>query len=135
MTVVNLNTGNDGLLKACRELMEYMVLVKRIREYGVTMDIESAVRKAVDDCIAERILKDFLVENRAEVIEVGILEYDNEKVLRFAREEGREEGRTEGEQRLSALIQKLIEASRMDELEKIVVDKAYRNQLFEEFGL
>ena len=34
VTVVNLNTGNDGLLKACRELMEYMVLVKRIREYG-----------------------------------------------------------------------------------------------------
>lgn len=54
------------------------------------------VRKAVDECIEEGILEEFFTKNRAEVIDVSILEYDKEKVLRFVREEGFEDGRTLG---------------------------------------
>lgn len=119
VTVVNLNSGNEELMDACRSLMEYMMLVKQIREYAKSMDIESAVRKAVADCIKEGILKDFLEENRAEVIEMSILEYDEEKALRFAREDGKVEGKIEG--KIESILELLDElGSISQELENLI---------------
>lgn len=143
VTVINLNYGNKELLEACQFLKEYMMLVQKVREYALEMDIESAVRRAVDECIEEGILAEFLEENRAEVIEVSILEYDKEKVLRFVREEsyndgleqGVEQGIKQGEQRLTSLIQKLIETSRADEIERVATDKEYRDKLYQEFNM
>ena len=68
------------------------------------MNLDAAVERAVDECIQEGILEDFLRANRAEVLKVSIFEYDKEeeeKKLRkaefeFGREEGRKEGRKEG---------------------------------------
>ena len=63
------------------------------------MPLAEAVERAVNDCIREGILADFLFRNRAEAIEVSIFEYDEEKELALfraaEREEGREEGRNE----------------------------------------
>lgn len=67
------------------------------------MNLDAAVERAVDECIQEGILEDFLRANRAEVLKVSIFEYDKEeeeKKLRkaefeFGREEGRKEGRKE----------------------------------------
>ena len=38
----------------------------------------SAVKRAVDECISEGILREFLTKNRAEVINMSIFEYDKE---------------------------------------------------------
>lgn len=38
---------------------------------------------AASECIKEGILKDFLLQNRAEVISMSIFEYDQEKILRL----------------------------------------------------
>ena len=63
------------------------------------MNLDAAVERAVDECIQEGILEDFLRANRAEVLKVSIFEYDKEeeeKKLRKAEFEfGREEGRKE----------------------------------------
>ena len=40
--------------------------------------LEEAVTRAVDECIEEGILAEFLMKNKAEVIKVGIYEYDKE---------------------------------------------------------
>ena len=40
--------------------------------------LEEAVTRAVDECIEEGILAEFLVKNKAEVIKVSIYEYDKE---------------------------------------------------------
>ena len=51
------------------------------------MQLETAVKKAVDECIQEEILEEILRKNRAEVIAVSIFEYDKkeeEKKLRKA---------------------------------------------------
>ena len=40
--------------------------------------LEEAVTRAVDECIEEGILAEFLMKNKAEVIKVSIYEYDKE---------------------------------------------------------
>lgn len=68
------------------------------------MFIEEAVDKAIDGCIKEDILREFLERNRAEARAMSIYEYDQEEHIRLEREDayddgrkiGREEGREEG---------------------------------------
>lgn len=54
------------------------------------------MERAITECIREDILADFLRKNRAEAKKVSIYEYDEERHMRFVREEGLEEGRKEG---------------------------------------
>ena len=63
------------------------------------MSIDEAVKKAVDDCIKENILRDFLLKNKAEMIQMSIFEYDEEKHKKFLRQEGFEDGLTQGLER------------------------------------
>ena len=60
------------------------------------MDLREAVNKAVEDCIEEGILKDFLIAQRAEVVAMSIFEYDAEKHIRMEKKESYEEGKAEG---------------------------------------
>lgn len=96
VTVINLNRGNEELLEACKLLKEYVLYVECVRKYVSEMDVEAAVNQAVDECIREGILAEFLSENRAEVVEVSIFEYDEEKHMNFVRAEGYEEGIARG---------------------------------------
>lgn len=62
----------------CKTLREYSQYVARVRHYATTHSLDSAVKRAVDECISEGILKEFLTKNRAEVISMSIFEYDKE---------------------------------------------------------
>ena len=97
-TVYNLNRGkNDALLLKCKPLSEYMELINRIRDnQNCGMDIQDAVNTAVDSCIADNIMKDFLTKHKAEVMSVCITEFDEKVFTDGIREEGWEEGREEG---------------------------------------
>ena len=68
----------------------------RVRRYTATMQLEESVDRAVNECIQENILKEFLVKNKAEVIAVSIFEYnkeEEEKKLRKAEfDHGLEQG-------------------------------------------
>ena len=58
---LNINKGyNDGLMSKCPTLKEYMLFVERVRTYRQDMDIHTAVNRAVNECINENILSDFL---------------------------------------------------------------------------
>ena len=97
VTVYNINYGhNQKLLEACQTLKEYAQYVAVVREYAKEMPLAEAVESAVDSCIRQGILADFLRKNRAEAIEMSIFEYDEEKHLKSEREiwlaEGIEEG-------------------------------------------
>ena len=97
VTVYNINYGhNQKLLEACQTLKEYAQYVAAVREYAKEMPLAEAVESAVDSCIRQGILADFLRKNRAEAIEMSIFEYDEEKHLKSEREiwlaEGIEEG-------------------------------------------
>ena len=110
---LNINEGhNKELLEQCQTLREYAQYVAKVRKYAKEMSLDEAVRRTVNECIQEGILKDFLRANRNEVIAMSIFEYDKEeeeKKLRKAEYEagiqegiqegiqvGRQEGRQEG---------------------------------------
>ena len=92
--VLNINVGhNEELLKACKTLGDYSEYVSRVRRYAEENPIEDAVDRAIDECIREGILKDFLEKNRAEAKSMSIYEYDQEAHIRMEREDAFEEGR------------------------------------------
>ena len=88
-------------MQHCSTLNEYAQYVARVRLYAADMSLDQAVERAVDECIREGILAEFLTCNRNEVISMSIFEYDKEleeKKLRKAEyEAGREAGFSEGE--------------------------------------
>ena len=62
-------------------------------EHNAELSLEEAVERAVDECMKEGILSEFLMKNRAEVISMSIFEYDKdeeEKKLRKAEYEAGE---------------------------------------------
>ena len=98
VTMYNINFDqNSELLNTCQTLKEYAQYVSKVREYAEKMPFADAVETAVDDCIWNGILADFLLKNRAEAIEMSIFEYDEEKHLKNERECAYKEGRAEGE--------------------------------------
>ena len=77
---LNINEGhNKELMEQCQILREYAQYVAKVRKYTKEMELDVAVECAVDECIREGILKDFLRENRAEVIAMSIFEYNKEE--------------------------------------------------------
>lgn len=101
-TVYNLNRGkNDELLEKCKPLSEYMELINRIRDNNeMGMDFSLSVDLAIDSCIRDGIMADFLIKHKAEVKSMCITEFDEKVYEDGIREEGREEGRAESEARL-----------------------------------
>ena len=56
------------------------------------MKAEEAVRQAVDECISEGILAEFFKENREEIVEMGIYEFNQEVYDEVPREDGEARG-------------------------------------------
>lgn len=103
VTMLNINLGhNKELLDKCQTLKEYSIYVDRVRRHAKRMAIEDAVRCAVDECIEEGVLADFLLAQKAEVIAMSIFEYNEEIELKKIREDeyslGLEEGKEIGKE-------------------------------------
>ena len=95
--MLNISGKNNSRLKdACRALKDYAVYTDKIRLYTKKQPLAEAVERAIDECIAEDVLKDFLMKHRAEAKAMSIFEYDQEKHIRQEREEAWEEGHAEG---------------------------------------
>ncbi len=93
VTQININPGyNDELLEKCPTLKAYVQYVDKVRTYQKDMPLEEAVSFAIQECIDEGILVDFLRQNKAEVAGMSLFEYNKELHERTLIEEGREEG-------------------------------------------
>lgn len=131
-TVININRGyNETLMKQCKKLRDYAEFTSRVRdELKEASSLEEAVELAVDYCIRNDILAEFLSSHRAEVCEVILTEYDEEMHIasekEISREEGLLKGREEGEG-IRALI--------MDNLEKQVPEDIIIQKLQRYFSL
>ena len=102
---LNVNEGhNRKLMEECHILREYAQYVAKVRKYTKEMNLDGAVELAVDECIQEGILVEFLRKNKSEVVAMSIFEYNQEEeerkwkesVYEAARAEGRVEGKAEG---------------------------------------
>ena len=97
VTMLNINLGkNSELMKKCKTLFEYMQYVEKVRKYTSSMNISQAVERAVNECIKEGILADFLLKNKAEAVQMSIFEYDEEKEMKLIRQDEREMGIQQG---------------------------------------
>ena len=157
--VYNINYGkNRAIMDECRWLDEYMMFVDKVREYHNSKDeeeLEDDINKAIDYCIENDILKEFLSERRGEVTKVMALDYTFDKQLEMERaeawnggkkegiEEGRIEGREGGEkigkdamgEAMSKLIKKLLEDGNIEEVRHVTSNSEYRDKLLKELGL
>lgn len=121
--LLNINSGhNMELMKKCRPLKEYASFVEVLR----SCIAKGGARKetfntAIDCCIEQGILSDFLKTNRAEVLGMILTDFDAEKYERTLKEEGRED--------IIKLADILLKQNRIDDLKRIVEDSDYRNQL------
>ena len=116
VTVLNINYGrNLELMRQSRTLRDYAQYVALVRKYKEESgSLDDAVNRAVDECIKNDILADFLRKNRAEVVMTSIFEYnkeEEERKLRTAeRQAGYDEGYDEGmEQGMAENLCKLID--------------------------
>lgn len=135
--MLNINYGhNKRLMEECRVLEEYSEFVAVTRECMVAeKDIQTALNRAVEECVEKGILKEFLLKNRAEVLGMLLEEFDVEKYERTIRSEGREEGREEGTIKVNRLGILMTEAGRSNDFLKSLSDRELQKKLFVEFGL
>lgn len=103
------------------------------------MEIEAAANQAVDECIRNGILAEFLSANRAEVLNLILTEYDeqshiaSEKEISYA--EGMEAGIIQSEERQLRLFKKMKTDGRMTDHLKGMEDMDYLHALYEEYDL
>ena len=120
VTVLNVNEGhNADLMQHCSMLKEYAQYVARVRHYASDMPLNQAVKRAVDECIREGILAEFLARNRNEVISMSIFEYDKELEEKKLRKAEYEYGFTEGEKHAAIEIAKRMLKTNNFSLEEI----------------
>lgn len=118
--MLNINPGhNQELLSTCKSLHDYSEYTARVRRYSKEMEIEDAVERAICECIEERILSEFLSQNRMEAKSMSIYEYDAEKHIRQEREDAWEDGIETGISETSILIAKLAENGDLAQLEEL----------------
>ena len=95
--VLNINLGyNRALMEKCKTLHDYAMFVDLVRRYRKNMKLEEAIEQAVTECIEKGVLAEFLKKNRAEVIKMGIYEYNEEEHLRKEREYAEKRGWDQG---------------------------------------
>ena len=79
--VLNINLGyNRKLMEKCKVLKEYAQFIATIREiFKKGKNFSEAVEEAIDTCIQAGILSEVLRNNRAEVVDMILTEYDEEE--------------------------------------------------------
>lgn len=98
--VLNVNYGyNQKLMDNCQSLKGYAVLVKKCREYQKIYGLDEAIHQAIDECIQEGYLVDFLRKQRSEVYRMCWYEIDEERYWRDMREDAEERGMEAGMKR------------------------------------
>ena len=116
--LININYGcNKELMNKCQKLMEYSQLIAMIRKNYDELEkkyaemkiqkskkeiFAEAVSLAIEEAIRNNILKEMLRNNKAEVTNMLLTEFDEKDYIEGVKEEserrGREEGKLEGEQ-------------------------------------
>lgn len=99
-TVYNINHGKNGeLLEKCKFLRDYMIFVDYVRENRRVNGYDNpghSIETAIDRCIEENVLREFLIKRRTEVVKIMTLDYTFDRQITLERRESREEGFTEG---------------------------------------
>ena len=88
--VININSDKaHELLGKCGILKEYSQFISTVRKYS---DEESAIKKAIRECMEQGILSDYLKRKGSEVENMLIAEYSYEEDIQVKQEEAMQQG-------------------------------------------
>ena len=145
---ININYGyNQELMSKCKSLADYAYFVAVIRKNLERMPLQKAVEQAVDICIEKDILKDFLLEQKSEVIAMSIYEYNEEYVRKVLFEDGVEkgynrgvekgynQGKADGENRLGKLISILMAEGKTDVVIQVSENEVIREEYYRKYNI
>ncbi|MCL1986914.1 MAG: hypothetical protein FWG64_02960 [Firmicutes bacterium] len=98
VVVYNINKGyNAELLAKCPILRQYSDFIAKIREYEkICKDYSSSVKAAIEYCIANDILANFLKKNGGKIVSILLTEFNEDDAREVWREEAWEEGMEKG---------------------------------------
>ncbi len=121
------------MMEDCSLLWQYASFVSKVRQYleMYPEDLEGAVDRAVEECIAEGILADFLKKERGEVKDVILTEYNaerhikNEKKLSY--EEGVEKGIEKGMEKAAGIKAFITEKEEEEAGKTIIIEKLQKH--------
>ena len=92
--VININSDKaHGILDKCGILREYSQFISMVRKYS---EEESAIKKAIKECIEKGILADYLKRKGSEVENMLIAEYSYEEDIQVKQEEAMQQGVQKG---------------------------------------
>lgn len=84
-------------MEKCRRLEEYAIFVDRVRgRLAESLPLAEAIMAAIDDCIRDGVLRDILIQQKAEVVQMILETFDKDKYEKAIKNEAYEDGYTEG---------------------------------------
>jgi len=80
--VYNINHGhNSEIMKKCETLEGYSIFIDKIREYQKNEKLlEKAVISAIDYCIKNNVLKEYLEAHASDVLNMLLVEWDKDEI-------------------------------------------------------
>ena len=143
--VYNINPGHR-LPGCCRPLEDYSRFVSTYRDRITSVGAEQAANEALDS-LPEGEVKDYILSQKGEVIDMLLTEYDEEETLKVVAEDARAEGeaigmakgeaigvvkgRALGEDRRASLTCAMVHSGADQEaILKASTDPAYRKEMY-----
>ena len=81
------------------QLEEYAIFVDRVRRnLKAGKPLEEAIMQAIDDCIRDEILRDILIQQKAEVVQMILETFDKESYEKAVKSEAYEDGYQAGKE-------------------------------------
>jgi len=107
--IYNINHGyNKHILEKSKTLDGYSLFISKIWEYNKKLSLEESMKAAIQYCIENDIIKDFLKKHGSEVVNMLFTEISTERYGEIRFNEGREIGHEEGAEKRNKYVLDLI---------------------------
>ena len=152
--VYNINPGHR-LPGCCRPLEDYSRFVSAYRDRITSVGAEQAANEALDS-LPDGEVKNYILSQKGEVIDMPLTEYDEEETLKVVAEDARAEGqrkgeaigvakgeaigvvkgRALGEDRLASLVSSMVQSGAdRESILKASTDPAYRKEMYYKYHI
>ena len=140
--VYNINPGHR-LPGCCRPLEDYSRFVSAYRDRITSVGAEQAANEALDS-LPDGEVKNYILSQKGEVIDMLLTEYDEEETLKVVAEDARAEGQrkgeaigmAKGEDRLAALVSAMVQSGADQEaILKASTDPEYRKEMYARYHI
>ena len=142
MHVYNINPGHR-LPGCCRPLEDYSRFISAYRDRITSVGAEQAANEALDS-LPEGEVKNYILSQKGEVIDMLLTEYDEEETLKVVAEDARAEGQrkgeaigmAKGEDRLASLVSAMVQSGADQEaILKASTDPEYRKEMYARYHI